>query len=80
MESWDIFWNRSVMEAKLALCLILAIVSAEWYGVESFRGVLIVGPNTVHVPCSTKGCMPCKDNLPVSDSMAVMHTLLVPFV
>ena len=26
------------MEAKLALCLILAIVSAEWYGVESFSG------------------------------------------
>ena len=25
------------MEAKLALCLILAIMSAEWYGVESFR-------------------------------------------
>ena len=26
------------MEEKLALCLILAIVSAEWYGVESFSG------------------------------------------
>ena len=26
------------MEAKLALCLILAIVSTEWYGVVSFSG------------------------------------------
>ena len=28
----------STMEAKLALCLILAIVSFEWHGVESLSG------------------------------------------